>query len=99
MTSPASSGLRAVARLVARLSNVAGEAVPRTSASDSQSMVNRAAAERLAPRSLGRRCPGGTLLITLRLFLPENSIRETCGMDRTERRPPRDAFEPGPSRV
>src|SRR5438132_14023571 len=70
MTSPARSGLRVAARRAARLSSVAAVAVPRTSASESQRMLNRAAAERPAAGSLDRPSPGGSLLMALRLLYP-----------------------------
>src|SRR5438132_7352396 len=70
MTSPASSGLRVAARRAARLSSAAAVAVPRTSASDSQRMANRAAAEKPRAGSLDRPSPGGSLLIALRLLYP-----------------------------
>src|SRR5207249_8582593 len=80
MTSPASSGLRVAARRAARLSTVAAVAVPRTSASDSQRTVNRAAAEKRPAGSLDRPSPGGSLLIALRLLPAENSTREALGL-------------------
>src|SRR5438132_1657521 len=74
MTSPASSGLRVAARRAARLSSVAAVAVPRTSASDSQRMANRAAAEKPPAGSLDRPSPGGSLLIALRLLYPSRIL-------------------------